>query len=152
MKKLVFFSFEVANCVLFKGSLCSHLNRSSVAPPNAHSSRVLFAACANKSERTSDLPRGRKEDLKTSSAFESVCLSYLNAQSWCFYKLNALELCLPKESQLVPSIHTAFNCLPDWLESTWTQWPDIDDIFGINDTLFTLLKPRAIFALHANDD
>lgn len=62
---------------------------------------------------------GRKEDLKTNFAFESVHLFLLNAQSRCLYKLEAvykklLNLCFPGP---------ALNCLPDCPESTWTQRP-----------------------------
>lgn len=78
------FVFEVA-CTTFcskaaSAFTCYDLNCSSVALPSAQSSLALLAARTNKSERTSDLPRGRKEHLKTSSAFESVCLSLLSAQ------------------------------------------------------------------------
>lgn len=70
-------------------ALACHLNYSSVVLPNAQNSLVLLVTCTDKSERTSDLPGGRKEDLKTSFAFESVRLFLLNAQSRCFYKLEA---------------------------------------------------------------
>lgn len=85
-----FFFFEVAysfSCSKAACALACHY--SSVVLPNAQNSRVLLVTCTDKSERTSDLPGGRKEDLKTSFAFESFHLFLLNAQSRCLYKLEA---------------------------------------------------------------
>lgn len=110
-KKLVVFFLSLFlkwhTVSFFSKAVCAltlYLNCSSVALPNAQSCLVLLAACTNKSERTSHLPGGRKEDLKTSSVFESVCLS-IKCSVMMFLQIECVGTLSTKRLWIFPAFH-----------------------------------------------